>query len=60
MTAVADGHESRNGRITMKKAAKQKLTLDVETLRNLRTLQLQELQQVVGGLTGWISQCCAK
>jgi hypothetical protein len=49
-----------DGRFTMKKAVKQKLTLEIETLRSLRTLQLQELQHVAGGLTGWISQCCAK
>jgi hypothetical protein len=44
----------------MKKVAKQKLTLEVETLRNLKNLPLQELQHVVGGLTGFISMCCAK
>jgi len=44
----------------MKKTAKQKLTLQAETLRALRTLQLQQLQHVAGGLTGWLSQCCAK
>ncbi len=41
----------------MKKAAKQKLTLKVETLRSLRTLQIEELQQVAGG-TVWLSACC--
>jgi bacteriocin-like protein len=42
-----------------KAAAKQKLKLEVETLRTLKTLNDQELKHVAGGLTTWISQCCA-
>lgn len=44
----------------MKKAEKQKkLTLQVETVRSLRTLRLQELEHIGGAGTTWISQCCA-
>jgi hypothetical protein len=44
----------------MKKVAKQKLVLEAETLRSLKSLQVQELRHVAGGLTGFISMCCAK
>lgn len=44
----------------MKKAEKQKkLTLQVETVRSLKTLRLQDLEHIGGAGTTWISQCCA-
>jgi hypothetical protein len=46
--------------IAMKKITKQKLTLQAETVKRLRTLQQHELQPVAGGGTTFPSVCCQK
>jgi hypothetical protein len=60
MTVVTKIKSPTTEGIAMKKAEKQKkLTLQVDTVRRLRTLRLQELEHIGGAGTTFISQCCA-